>query len=85
MKILKLLKTVWKTNSTSLANQDQQESASKSVPVQTVTCHIDQTSTSEHADKRMRTGPVSGAEDAEALVGFLRSVRASAASGHDLS
>jgi hypothetical protein len=33
---------------------------------------------SEPADKRMRT-----AEDAEALVGFLRSVRASAASGED--
>lgn len=32
----------------------------------------------EPADKRMRT-----AEDAEALVGFLRSVRASAASGAD--
>jgi hypothetical protein len=32
----------------------------------------------EPADKRMRT-----AEDAEALVGFLRSVRASAASGVD--
>jgi len=32
----------------------------------------------EPADKRMRT-----AEDAEALVGFLRSVRASAASGQD--
>lgn len=31
----------------------------------------------EPADKRLRTG----AEDAEALVGFLRSVRASAASG----
>ena len=67
------------------ANQDQQETSMSSVPVQTVTCHIDQTSASEHADKRMRTGPVSGAEDAEALVGFLRSVRASAASGHDLS
>lgn len=35
----------------------------------------------EHADKRLRTG----AEDAEALVGFLRSVRASAAAsaGHE--
>jgi hypothetical protein len=33
----------------------------------------------EPADKRLRTG----AEDAEALVGFLRSVRASAASGED--
>jgi hypothetical protein len=33
----------------------------------------------EPADKRLRTG----AEDAEALVGFLRSVRASAASGQD--
>ena len=32
----------------------------------------------EPADKRLRT-----AEDAEALVGFLRSVRASAASGED--
>lgn len=32
----------------------------------------------EHEDKRMRT-----AEDAEALVGFLRSVRASAAAGHE--
>jgi hypothetical protein len=34
----------------------------------------------EPADKRLRTG----AEDAEALVGFLRSVRASAATGEDL-
>jgi hypothetical protein len=33
----------------------------------------------EPADKRLRTG----AEDAEALVGFLRSVRASAASGQN--
>lgn len=33
----------------------------------------------EPADKRLRTG----AEDAEALVGFLRSVRASAASGQE--
>lgn len=32
------------------------------------------------ADKRLRTG----AEDAEALVGFLRSVRASAASGDEI-
>ena len=36
-------------------------------------------SPAEPADKRLRT-----AEDAEALVGFLRSVRASAASGQDL-
>jgi hypothetical protein len=36
---------------------------------------------SEPADKRLRS---TGAEDAEALVGFLRSVRASAASGEDL-
>jgi hypothetical protein len=36
----------------------------------------------EPVDKRMRTSP-EGAEDAEALVGFLRSVRASAASGED--
>ena len=35
----------------------------------------------EPADKRLRTG----AEDAEALVGFLRSVRASAASGQELT
>jgi hypothetical protein len=34
----------------------------------------------EPADKRLRTG----AEDAEALVGFLRSVRASAASGQNV-
>jgi hypothetical protein len=33
----------------------------------------------EPADKRLRT-----AEDAEALVGFIRSVRASAASGQDV-
>lgn len=37
----------------------------------------------EHADKRMRRSG-SGAEDAEALVGFLRSVRASAAAGQDM-
>jgi len=38
----------------------------------------------EPADKRMRTGgAITGAEDAEALVGFLRSVRASAAAGDD--
>jgi hypothetical protein len=38
----------------------------------------------EPADKRIRTGgTINGAEDAEALVGFLRSVRASAASGQD--
>ena len=42
------------------------------------------TSDEEPADKRMRTVQTSGAEDAEALVGFLRSVRASAASGQDL-
>lgn len=36
-------------------------------------------SDTEPADKRLRT-----AEDAEALVGFLRSVRASAASGQDV-
>lgn len=36
-------------------------------------------SPAEPADKRMRTvGTISGAEDAEALVGFLRSVRAAA-------
>lgn len=40
----------------------------------------------EPVDKRMRTGAtISGAEDAEALVGFLRSVRASAAAGQDAS
>lgn len=40
----------------------------------------------EPADKRMRTGgTISGAEDAEALVGFLRSVRASAAAGSESS
>ena len=40
----------------------------------------------EPADKRMRTGgTITGAEDAEALVGFLRSVRASAAGGSDSS
>lgn len=39
----------------------------------------------EPADKRLRRTSVSGAEDAEALVGFLRSVRASAASGQDVS
>ncbi len=43
----------------------------------------------EPADKRMRTVSAadsnpSGAEDAEALVGFLRSVRASAAAGQEL-
>ena len=43
----------------------------------------------EPSDKRMRTSTVadshtSGAEDAEALVGFLRSVRASAAAGQEL-
>lgn len=43
----------------------------------------------EPADKRMRTvsgadSNPSGAEDAEALVGFLRSVRASAAAGQEL-
>lgn len=37
----------------------------------------------EPADKRMKLGnSLSGAEDAEALVGFLRSVRASAAAGN---
>lgn len=42
----------------------------------------------EPADKRQRRTSLSsaeGAEDAEALVGFLRSVRASAASGPDVS
>ncbi|KAL3936845.1 MAG: hypothetical protein SGBAC_007921 [Bacillariaceae sp.] len=39
----------------------------------------------EPADKRQRRTSVSGAEDAEALVGFLRSVRASAASEQDVS
>jgi hypothetical protein len=40
----------------------------------------------EPADKRMKTArpASSGAEDAEALVGFLRSVRASAAASQDL-
>jgi hypothetical protein len=41
----------------------------------------------EPADKRLRTSGVSltsGAEDAEALMGFLSSVHASAAAGHDL-
>ena len=38
----------------------------------------------EPADKRMRTATSTGAEDAEALVGFLRSVRASAASGQEI-
>ena len=38
----------------------------------------------EPADKRMRIGnTASGAEDAEALVGFLRSVRASAAASNE--
>lgn len=47
----------------------------------------DQSILLEPADKRQRRAPVSGAEDdAEALVGFLRSVRASAASsGQDIS
>ncbi len=44
--------------------------------------------THEPADKRMRMistdGNPTGAEDAEALVGFLRSVRASAAAGQEL-
>ena len=39
----------------------------------------------EPADKRMRTAFTTGAEDAEALVGFLRSVRASAASAEEYS
>mmetsp|Transcript_24304 Transcript_24304/g.59512 ORF Transcript_24304/g.59512 Transcript_24304/m.59512 type:complete len:479 (+) Transcript_24304:563-1999(+) len=39
----------------------------------------------EPADKRQRRTSLSGAEDAEALVGFLRSVRASAASEQDVS
>jgi hypothetical protein len=42
----------------------------------------------EPADKRQRrtsSSGTEGAEDAEALVGFLRSVRASAASGSDVS
>jgi hypothetical protein len=39
---------------------------------------IDQGLSPEPADKRMRTAAHSGAEDAEALVGFLRSVRAAA-------
>jgi hypothetical protein len=40
----------------------------------------------EPADKRLRTtdSNTTGAEDAEALVGFLRSVRASAAAGQEL-
>lgn len=42
----------------------------------------------EPADKRMRTSvaasTTSGAEDAEALIGFLSSVRASAAAGQEL-
>ncbi|KAL3906860.1 MAG: hypothetical protein SGARI_003814, partial [Bacillariaceae sp.] len=41
----------------------------------------------EPADKRMKTSAASatsGAEDAEALIGFLSSVRASAAAGQDL-
>ena len=41
--------------------------------------------TIEPADKRQRRTSLSGAEDAEALVGFLRSVRASAASEQDVS
>jgi len=42
--------------------------------------------TLEPADKRLRTtdSNTTGAEDAEALVGFLRSVRASAAAGQEL-
>jgi hypothetical protein len=42
--------------------------------------------TLEPADKRLRTAAsnTTGAEDAEALVGFLRSVRASAAAGQEL-
>eukprot|EP00980_Cylindrotheca_fusiformis_P028335 scaffold22592_cov129-Cylindrotheca_fusiformis.AAC.21 len=39
----------------------------------------------EPADKRQRRTSVSGAEDAEALVGFLRSVRASATSSQDVA
>jgi len=39
---------------------------------------MDQGLSVEPADKRMRTAAHSGAEDAEALVGFLRSVRAAA-------
>jgi hypothetical protein len=55
-----------------------------SVPVQTLTYKKELAPNSaEPADKRMRTGHGDGAEDAEALVGFLRSVRASAASGQD--
>lgn len=49
--------------------QDEEETEEVASPVNSDT---------EHADKRLRT-----AEDAEALVGFLRSVRASAASGQD--
>jgi hypothetical protein len=45
----------------------------------------DQHTPPEPADKRQRRTPSPGAEDAEALVGFLRSVRASAASGPDVS
>ena len=40
-----------------------------------------QNTTQEPADKRQKRSSLSGAEDAEALVGFLRSVRASAAAG----
>lgn len=53
-----------------------------------ISSHLSPT-TLEPADKRMRTVSAadsnpSGAEDAEALVGFLRSVRASAAAGQEL-
>lgn len=55
--------------------------------VQSSSAHV--SPTLEPADKRMRTtstidNNTTGAEDAEALVGFLRSVRASAAAGQEL-
>jgi hypothetical protein len=71
-----------------LLNNGEQVGAANpfnSAPVAPATDHILERSVNVGpADKRMRTASVSGEEDAEALVGFLRSVRESAAAGQEL-
>lgn len=78
-------------HSTSTGQPVQDSTADYSKTITTDSTTIDGVSeyaspSMEPADKRMKTGrpTSSGAEDAEALVGFLRSVRASAAAGQDL-
>ena len=74
------------TGSSTAASQNAPKSGTTTPPPEPSTMTSKPSPSSEPVDKRLRTVSnlnAAGTEDAEALVGFLRSVRASAAAGED--